>query len=160
MFLSPSMQFFKLDVLYEAPNGELSMAPASHIMQQLEAILCTAADPAPYPVGILTTEHRDIWAQARERLANGEGGTVRGSGLYELLFQVSSPPDPVNTSSLHDIQTAMFTVCLDKPHPQIPGPSTPFRNPYAIVLVSNCLHGNGTQQNSCNRWFDSSMQVR
>ena len=91
MFLSPSVQFFKLDVLYEAPNGELSMAPASHIMQQLEAILCTAADPAPYPVGILTTEHRDTWAQARERLASGEGGTVRGSGLYELPFEVSSP---------------------------------------------------------------------
>ena len=91
MFLSLSMQFFKLDVLYEAPNGELSMAPASHVMQQLEAILCTAADPAPYPVGILTTEHRDTWAQARERLASGEGGTVGDSGLSELLFQISSP---------------------------------------------------------------------
>ena len=151
------MQFFKLDVLYEAPNGELSVAPASHVMQQLEAILCTAADPAPYPVGILTTEHRDTWAQARERLASGEGGTVGGSGLYELLFQVSSPPDPDNTSSLHDIQTAMFTVCLDKAHPQIPGISSPFRDPHA---ESRCLHGNGTQQNSCNRWFDSSIQVR
>ena len=70
---SPYMQFFKLDVLYEAPNGELSMAPASHVMQQLEAILRIAADPAHFPVGILTIEHRDTWAQARERLASGEG---------------------------------------------------------------------------------------
>ena len=147
-------------MLYEAPNGELSMAPASHVMQQLEAILRTAADPAPFPVGILTTEHRDTWAQARERLASGEGGTVGGSRLYELLFEVFSPPDPVNTSSLHDIQTTMFTVCLDKAHPQIPGPSAPLRDSHAEILAKRCLHGNGTQQNSCNRWFDSSIQVR
>ena len=65
-------------MLYQAPNGELSMAPAAHIMQQLEAILYTAADPNLFPVGILTSEHRDTWAQARERLTSGEGGGREG----------------------------------------------------------------------------------
>lgn len=79
---SLSLQFFKLDVLYEAPNGELSVAPASHIMEQLGAIMKTATDPAPYPVGILTSEHRDTWAEARERLAASkkEGEGVKEGG--------------------------------------------------------------------------------
>ena len=66
------MQFFKMTVLYDAPNGELSVAPASHVMEQLETILQAAEDPAPFPVGILTSEHRDTWAKMRERLAAGE----------------------------------------------------------------------------------------
>ena len=77
-FPSSSPQFFKLDVLYEAPNGELSAAPASHILEQLRAIMKTATDPAPYPVGILTSEHRDTWAGARERLVAGKRGRKGG----------------------------------------------------------------------------------
>ena len=48
------------------------MAPASHIRQQLEAVLSDAREPAQFPVGILTTEHRDTWTQIRERLASGK----------------------------------------------------------------------------------------
>ena len=38
----------------------------------------TATDPAPYPVGILTSEHRDTWAGARERLVAGKRGRKGG----------------------------------------------------------------------------------
>lgn len=68
------VQLFKVNVLYDAPNGELSIASASHVKQQLETILRAAEDPARFPVGILTTQHRDTWALMRERLASGEGG--------------------------------------------------------------------------------------
>jgi carnitine O-acetyltransferase len=130
--------FFKVNVLYDAPNGELSVAPASHIMDQLETVMSDSEDHAPFPVGILTSEHRDTWAKMRERLAS----------------------DPVNTSSLRDIETAMFTLCLDKPHPQIPPPSpSPIRDSHAEILAKRFLHGNGTHENSCNRWFDSAVQI-
>lgn len=49
------------------------MAPASHVMEQLETVLRDAKEPAPFPVGILTSEHRDTWAEMRERLVRGQG---------------------------------------------------------------------------------------
>lgn len=66
--------------------------------------------------------------------------------------------DPVNVSSLHDIETAMFTLCLDRPHPHV-APTVSFNDAQAEVLAKRALHGNGTKQNSCNRWFDSAVQV-
>ena len=81
-------------------------------------------------------------------------------GVCVCVESLSLSADPVNTSSLRDIETAMFTVCLDKTHPQLPSVSTPFRDPHAEIIAGRVLHGNGTQQNSCNRWFDSAVQVR
>ena len=54
----------------------------------------------------------------------------------------------------------MFTVCLDKAHPHLPDIQASFRDSHAGVVAKKCLHGNGTQQNSCNRWFDTAVQVR
>ena len=48
------------------------MAPASYIMEQLNTILNDASEPTTYPVGILTTEHRDTWTKMRETLASGK----------------------------------------------------------------------------------------
>ena len=64
-------KFFKLDVLYEVEGGCLAPAPGSHIVEELHRILRAAPTPAEYLVGILTTEHRDTWHQARERLRKG-----------------------------------------------------------------------------------------
>ena len=75
-----SLQFFKLDVLYEAPEGGLAVAPGSHIVEELHRILRAAPTPAEYPVGILTTEHRDTWYQARERLIQG---------VHQLIYVAS-----------------------------------------------------------------------
>ena len=68
--------------------------------------------------------------------------------------------DPVNASSLREIESALFTLCLDKGHPQVPTPPSPIRNPHSEILARRAIHGNGPQQNSCNRWFDSALQVR
>ena len=69
--LPPPHKFFKLDVLYEVPGGCLAPAPGSHIVEELHRILRAVPTPAEHPVGILTTEHRDTWYQARERLRKG-----------------------------------------------------------------------------------------
>ena len=66
------MQFFKLDVLYECPEGTLAVAPSKHIIEQLHNIIKMTPDPSEYPVGILTSDHRDTWTMARERLIKGE----------------------------------------------------------------------------------------
>ena len=55
------------------------MAPADHILQQLQHIVEGGASPSPHPVGILTTQHRDTWTEARERLiAGGGAGGMEG----------------------------------------------------------------------------------
>ena len=78
-----NLQFFKLDVLYETPSGELAVAPPTYIVSELHNILKAAPEPAEYPVGILTTEHRDTWFQARERLLRGK--LYNYEGVLELV---------------------------------------------------------------------------
>ena len=67
-----SPQFFKLDVLYECVDGTLVVAPSTFIIEQLHNIIKMTSDPSTYPIGILTTDHRDTWTQSRERLIKGE----------------------------------------------------------------------------------------
>ena len=66
------VQFFQLDVLYECPDGTLAVVPSSHIIEQLHYIIKMTSDPSKYPVGILTSDHRDSWAKSRERLIAGQ----------------------------------------------------------------------------------------
>ena len=66
------LQFFKLDVLCECPDGSLAVVPSSHIIQQLHNIVEMSSDPSQFPVGILTSDHRDTWAKARQRLIMGK----------------------------------------------------------------------------------------
>lgn len=71
MFLYFPPQFYKLDVFYFTSDGELVLAPASHIADQLRWIIDDADQYNPYPVGILTTCQRDDWFEARETLRKG-----------------------------------------------------------------------------------------
>lgn len=57
----------------------------------LDYILKDNSAPAEYPIGILTTENRDVWAVARRHLL--EAG---------------------NEKSLKLIDTALFNICLDE----------------------------------------------
>lgn len=131
--------FFKLDVLYEAPDGGLAVAPPSHIVSQLHSILELAREPNKQPVGILTSEHRDTWYQARE-----------------CLLQ-----DPRNKRSLDVIETAQFVFCLDSAHPHVSslGPQADFQDPHYSIVANRVLHGNGSMHNTCNRWYDTSSQT-
>ena len=74
----------------------------------------------------------------------------------------TSPPDPINQSTLEAIETAQGTFCLDKSFPGEAGRNgTKFKywDPHKTMLANRYLHGNGSQQHSCNRWFDSAIQV-
>ena len=58
------------------------------------------------------------------------------------------------------MQNALFVTCLDEPHPQLLSAQQAGFVDTANTLVTNqCLHGNGTVFNTCNRWFDSTSQV-
>lgn len=118
--------FYSFDVL--DPNH--SILPPSHIESNLSFILNDAFHSNPsFPIGILTTEDRPIWSDAR-------------SAILDLDKELNSKR---NSSIIQTIDSALFIVCLDKE-------SSDFTD--ADKLSHALLHSDG-----CNRWFDKSIQL-
>lgn len=84
-------KFYEMETK-QKQGDDLSMAD---LVNQFKAIYEMAGSDKGPPLGILTSENRDIWAKCRETL---------------IL-------DPVNKSSLDRIETALFVVCLDDSKP-------------------------------------------
>ena len=59
-------------MLCQLSDGSYGLVPAQHIEEQLHNIVNSASVKAQYPVGVLTSEHRDTWYQARKRLITGK----------------------------------------------------------------------------------------
>lgn len=83
------------------------------------------------PYGILSTNHRDKWAEAYQELINIPG----------------------NKESVKEIQKCLFTVSIDQDVP-IQDDRDTFN-----VIASQLMIGGGSQENSGNRWFDKTIQV-
>ena len=71
--------------------------------------------------------------------------------------------EPINRQSLDVIERAQFVVCLDQSHPhtsQLQSSNSGDVQDYQkSILANRVLHGNGSKQNSSNRWFDHAIQV-
>ncbi|CAG0880885.1 unnamed protein product [Cyprideis torosa] len=83
-------------------------------------------------VGVLTSMRREKWALAREYLLQ----------------------DAHNASLLKRVESCMFLVCLDQPLPT----DYPLARGKVNATAMNFLNGAGTHLNSCNRWFDKTIQ--
>lgn len=118
--------FFKVCV-YDN-NGEI-LKPEK-IFGQLKAVLNASPKPAE-PVGILTSEHRDTWAQ-----------------VYKNLVE-----DGTNRNSVENIQTSLFLLCLDEPCSHLSAPNA------ATLAAQQIIHGGGSKGSSGNRWFDKTIQI-
>lgn len=81
------------------------------------------------PVGILTSDTRDNWAEA-----------------YSLLIK-----DGSNVQSLKAIESSLFVLCLDK---AFTGDS--YNDQSATAMET--IHGCGSESNGGNRWFDKTVQ--
>ena len=72
--------------------------------------------------------------------------------------------EPINGQSLEVIEKAQLVVCLDQSHPhtsQLQSSDSGAIGDYEkSILANRVLHGNGSKQNSSNRWFDHAVQVR
>ncbi|XP_067937012.1 choline O-acetyltransferase-like [Watersipora subatra] len=130
---------FRLDV-----TNNVMRLSEDDICCQLKRI-CRIADErsseADQAVGILTALSRNEWAACRDRLLT----------------------DPTNAKSLNSIETSIFILCLDKSVPvnynhirSVDETDHKQRDDNSLAL--QMLHGQGTQLNSRNRWYDKTMQ--
>ncbi|XP_071342918.1 carnitine O-acetyltransferase-like [Trachinotus anak] len=119
-------QFFVLDVY----NSDGALLTVDQLYIQLERICDSSPQTNTEPIGILTTQDRDIWSRA-----------------YGSLIK-----DEANKESLSAIERSIFTVCLDRAMPPEP-------NEMRHNGILQMLHGGGSQYNSGNRWFDKGLQI-
>ena len=83
--------------------------------------------------------------------------------LYCFLFHWTLV-ELTNEQSLDMVESAQFIVCLDQSNPhtsqlQFTGYDT-IQDYQKSILANRVLHGNGSKQNSSNRWFDTAVQVK
>ncbi|XP_015765594.1 PREDICTED: carnitine O-acetyltransferase-like isoform X2 [Acropora digitifera] len=108
------------------------------IAAQLEKIINNSdPEPSEEAVGILTGAERTFWAKQRKRMLK----------------------DRKNKANLEAIEGAVFVLCLDQPPPHSTQSPSVMEMPTSSVTARQCLHGDGTQYNSANRWFDKIIQV-
>jgi len=118
--------FSKMDV-YRA-NGEL--IDENQILSNLLEIVRQSPHKTE-PVGVLTTENRNVWASAYLKLKR----------------------DGTNSASLTVIEDSIFLMCLDQAVPDQSGITPESRQ------ATHVLHGSGSLNNSGNRWFDKTLQL-
>lgn len=102
------------------------------------------------PIGILSSQQRDVLAKAYEELVR----SMWEESLFSLFifdFIFICAVDPQNAKSIDSISKALFIVCLDE--------AVPFNKSEEMNVASHQLiHGGGSTQNSGNRWFNKTIQ--
>ncbi|XP_065051826.1 carnitine O-acetyltransferase-like isoform X1 [Rhopilema esculentum] len=126
-------QAFEIDAYRK---GEI--ISVSEILKQLrEVVAMKEAEAKPHCIGALTTTCRRLWGQTFNKLQQ----------------------DPVNRKSLERIIQSVFVLCLDKPNRIVQREISEGEDIVRSVSINQMLHGCGTENNSCNRWFDKVFQL-
>ncbi|XP_022084319.1 carnitine O-acetyltransferase-like isoform X2 [Acanthaster planci] len=121
---------FSLDV-YDSQGKPL---PISEIHTKLKEIVAASPFPA-VPVNILTSEHRNTWGK-----------------IYKKMSK-----DKVNRASFEEIKRSIFMLSLDKPTYSELDEQTQIES-FGNHCAKIALYGGGSRANSCNRWFDKTIQ--
>ncbi|XP_044018407.1 choline O-acetyltransferase isoform X1 [Aphidius gifuensis] len=115
----------------------------SELIQQIQKIMETPADPRTPPVGILTSAKRPVWARSRSELMKNEQ----------------------NRHNIELLERCLCVVCIDEDILPVTFNEPYNKNDrwlndrdYANVL-HHCLHGGGSRHLGANRWYDKTVHV-
>ncbi|XP_023236840.1 carnitine O-acetyltransferase-like [Centruroides sculpturatus] len=120
-------KFFRVDV-YDYAGNPLS---ENDLLEQLR-IVVKKSETEGVPVGVLTTNYREIW-----------------SDVYDKLSK-----DSTNKKHLDTIKRALFVFSLDKSISNAESDSDKWTN-----ALHNAIHGHGSHLNSGNRWMDKAFHL-
>ncbi|CAG9784470.1 unnamed protein product [Diatraea saccharalis] len=109
------------------------MLNEDQIVKQLKDVMEHSKSRTDTPVGILTSENRDVWAKA-----------------YNILVK-----DNVNRENLADIEKSLAILCLDAP---VGLWNCSNKNAQQNLAGAQTIHGGGSSSNGGNRWFDKTIQ--
>ncbi|EEB19368.1 Choline O-acetyltransferase, putative [Pediculus humanus corporis] len=143
-------QLYSLRVKTARGEGVIDKLSIEQITGELLKILSTPIKTMrPVPIGLLTSQKRDIWAVNRENL--------------KQEYQ--------NVDYLEMIEKCLMIVCFDDPLPESFNLQTPRTETNEINKGYKCgnrdetnmmhqmLGGGGSLYNSGNRWFDKTLQL-
>ncbi|XP_067127382.1 choline O-acetyltransferase isoform X1 [Centruroides vittatus] len=123
-------QLFALHFPNDNPNEEAIFEK----LRQIEKL--SKQEPFDPPVGILTVESRPEWSK-----------------IYSTLSE-----NRVNRESIKTIQECLYVLCLDDYLSQTRNGRKASMYIEPAAMASHLLHGNGTNNNSGNRWYDNFLQ--
>uniref|UniRef100_A0A4D5R9U8 Carnitine O-acetyltransferase n=1 Tax=Scolopendra viridis TaxID=118503 RepID=A0A4D5R9U8_SCOVI len=117
--------FFKMN----SYGNNQQLLSEKQVFSQLQDIIKQSSTPGT-PIGILTTENRNVWGKVYKKLAK----------------------DKANAKVLNEIQRSNFLICIDKPNPVIDVPNK------LTLSGLQMIHGLGSAGNAGNRWYDKTIQ--
>ncbi|XP_077468625.1 choline O-acetyltransferase-like [Stigmatopora argus] len=138
-------QFFALDVVINSRR-----LTERDLQTQLEKIVQMAADEGKRqpPIGLLTSDGRTEWADARLQLVSGTG-PFRRKRCGGSVNVPGSPAESTNRDSLDLLERCLCLVCLDD------GDRAELTD---SARAASILHGGGAGANGGNRWYDKATQ--
>lgn len=145
LFLS---QFFKLHTCYKGGNTLTIEDLYDNLLAIVEASL-----EKTIPVGILSAENRDTWAECYQILQKGIAyNSYTTLNLFRLHSIANLDVVLDNAAVLKEIETSLFVLSLDSVC------DTSSVNAQTKAALQT-IHGGGSKCNSSNRWFDKTIQV-
>ncbi|OQV16092.1 Carnitine O-acetyltransferase [Hypsibius exemplaris] len=125
------------NVLFQVPvQHESGEALSQHeLFQQLLSVVTQATAHPTVPVGILTSQDRTTWARTHKALAM---------------------KCKMNRHHLELVQKSLFVLCLDSPNEAL---NSGKKKSQLTNSSRQVMHGDGSNANSGNRWFDKTLQL-
>ncbi|CAL1275003.1 unnamed protein product [Larinioides sclopetarius] len=105
--------FYAFDVL----DGDGNIIPPCHIKDLINYILSDSQAPPSHPVSVLTTENRDVWADARsrlEKLGNAEQLKLIDSAIFVLALDEETLGTDLIKSGHHMLHGPVHNRWFDK----------------------------------------------
>lgn len=105
--------FYVFDVI----DGDGNIMPPSHIYSHMSYILSDSRKRPSHPISLLTTENRDVWAEAREhleQLGNGEQLKLIDSACFALILDDEVLGDDRVKSAHHFLHGPAYNRWFDK----------------------------------------------